>query len=180
MNKISFLFGAGFSIPVKLPSTSEITKQIVSGKNVKRHTDGTYYIDKGSYSYNQTHYYQKYVEPIISLIRKVNSLLCEYQQNKPNYEDIYYIVSQIHDNHIGNYDNPIVYPFLDILKIDEIKDNLTVSELLMETTNYINDIVRYILMNGFKEKNLQDFSFLEKVINTFDVNIFTLNLISLL
>ena len=46
--KVAFLLGAGVSIPAGLPSTVQITEQVLSGAGVIRHTDGNYYFGNPS------------------------------------------------------------------------------------------------------------------------------------
>lgn len=42
-NKIAFLLGSGISLRAGMPSTSDITEQVLSGEGVTFHSDGTYY-----------------------------------------------------------------------------------------------------------------------------------------
>ena len=45
-NQLSFLLGAGISIPASMPSTYDLTKQILTGENCIKHTDDIYYTVK--------------------------------------------------------------------------------------------------------------------------------------
>ena len=43
---ISLLLGSGASIPAKLPRTNDITELVLSGNDVWKHSDDSYYLEK--------------------------------------------------------------------------------------------------------------------------------------
>jgi hypothetical protein len=49
--RVAFLLGSGISIPAGMPSTREITDQVLSGEGVMRQTDGNYYFGRPQYDH---------------------------------------------------------------------------------------------------------------------------------
>jgi hypothetical protein len=157
-NKITFLLGAGTSIPAQMPSTEDITNKILCGKCIKRHSSGNYSCDLPS----NFGFPDEYVPRILKLLRTIKIEIDNYYKNSSrfftNYEDIYYVTSQIEDSESGKYDNPIVQPFIDKIlpriqqlfssKKSDIKQSWRLQEIANEATNYIRDIVWHMLSNN--------------------------------
>ncbi|MFP4661581.1 MAG: SIR2 family protein [Halanaerobiales bacterium] len=123
---ISLLLGAGISIPAGLPSTGDITNSLLNG-NYCPPQDFTYDYDKED------------LELIIKYLKLIYSKIEAFYQGRPiNYEDIYYVTSQIKDFLI-EYENPVVSNFA-----DEILDQLSV----YRQKGY--PVKRYELMNEDK------------------------------
>jgi len=151
--RIAFLVGAGVSIPAELPSTREITERVLSGEDIMRHTNGNY--DLGSATYTNLGIPDKYVPKVVSFLNKLKIEIDRYYLNQEdrftNYEDIYYVASQIRDSESGDYDNPAVQSLIDrILPLsipllvgnDQKWQLYTLAE---EATNYIHDVVYHLL-----------------------------------
>ena len=76
----------------------------------------------------------------------------QWRKRGVNYEDIYYVASQLRDDSLGEYENPIVLSFArEIEPLVEalffrvrgnIDDVWHVDQLAMETASYIEDVVR--------------------------------------
>lgn len=152
-NPIAFVFGSGISIPAGLPSTQQITEQVMSGNSVIRHTDGSYYmVDQG---YDNPGLPTGYIPRVVGFARHIVAEINEYYRHNPNriinYEDIYYVANQIVDSESGEYDNPVVQPFIDKLSTGVMELLLEVPgsssagwnihKFSVECTNYIRDIV---------------------------------------
>jgi len=78
------------------------------------------------------------------------------QQRESNYEDLYYVVSQIKDHEFGEIENPAIQAFIDFIKPDipqrcllkgKLSGNWTIEDLASEAANYIIDTVRGSLYN---------------------------------
>ena len=161
--RIAFLLGSGTSIPAGMPSTQVITKQILSGEGVMRHSDGNYYFDKPLYGIPD-----EYVPRVVVFLNRLKIEIDLYYLYETghftNYEDLYYVASQIHDSELKEYDNPVVQPFIDkvlpeigpllVSEENEIRNEWQFLEgLANEAAHYIRDVVWYLLS---KEPNSLD------------------------
>jgi hypothetical protein len=116
IKRIAFLFGAGISFPVGMPTGDEIMAQILSGDGVAYNSNGTYYLNGTD---NVDPYY---IEPIrhitrfLTKIRKeINSYYSKDLHYQTNYEELFYVCSQVYDSEIGEYENPALQPFTEKL-----------------------------------------------------------------
>lgn len=116
-NRVSFLLGAGVSLPAGLPSTDELTTIILQGSNWGRHTDSKYYPNyHGVNGNNSVIAVLKYLDVIKG---EISQFYQEYEKDwrKFNYEVLYYVITQIDDSIHGEYENPVVYAL--VKKIEE-------------------------------------------------------------
>lgn len=171
MNKIIFLFGAGSSIPAEMSSTWDITTNVLDGDNIMRHTDGNYYFGKPLYHHIGKE--DEYVPRVLLFLKRIKIEIDLYYWNffkkVTNYEDLFYVASQIYDSELFNYDNPVVQPFIDKIikevkpllkgKQGEIRKKWELHELADEAMNYIHDIVWHHL--GKKPINISYLKFLK-------------------
>lgn len=155
--RLAFLLGSGISIPAGMPSTQDITKQVLTGEGIRRNTDETYCF--GPPLYAHVGIPDEYVPRVVIFLNRLKIEIDLYYlyQIKPftNYEDLYYVAGQIHDSELRNYDNPAVQPFIDkilpdirpLLKVrkNEYKLKWQLHELTDEAMNYIVDIVWHML-----------------------------------
>jgi hypothetical protein len=159
--RIAFLLGSGVSIPAGMPSTMDITEKILSGEGVKRHTNGNYYFDQSLYAHKGIK--DKYVKRVVTFLEMLKVEIDLYYLNHPwhstNYEDLYYVASQIKDSLSEEYDNPAVNPIIDKILPNicplligndrEIGEEWELRQELLylahEATNYIHDIVWRLL-----------------------------------
>lgn len=178
---ICFLVGAGVS-PAGFPGTEEISKFIFDCKECYRHTDGRYVFAR--YPSDRS---KRYTEPV-SIIKEYLCFLKEeisqYYDGKKvvDYEDLFYMVSQIADAESGEYDNPAIQPLLDKIRSEGFLDSWEKmgskgEGLFEEARYYITDAVRYKLWLPLPEDatylNLFADAARDKRVNTLDV--FSLN-----
>ncbi len=146
---ICFLAGAGVSIPAGFPGTEEITKFIFDCEECYRHTGGTY-VFSSCPSLPEVH-----TEPV-SIIKRflyfLKEEISQYYDGKKvvNYEDLFYMASQIADAQSKEYDNPAIQPLLDKILSKGFLDSWEKMEfkrhgLFKEARYYITDAVRYKL-----------------------------------
>ena len=112
--RVAFLLGSGISIPAGMPSTWEITDQVLSGKGVMHHTDGNYYFGRPLYAHIGMP--DEYVPRVQKFLKKIKVEIDRYyslQRRLTNYEDLSYAATQIYDSETGNHDNPLVQSFID-------------------------------------------------------------------
>ena len=157
MNRITFLLGAGASIPGGFCSTECLTKQILIPEGYHRHTDGRYCPGPGSIG---TDYRTPIVGRIIHWLFKQTRGYFHYREEpkKVNYEDIYFLASQLRDD-ANELQNPAILSLICKLKSEmilwpefkeycevysqDIRDpyGLNFNEFCSETCNYVEDIV---------------------------------------
>lgn len=183
--KVIFLLGSGISIPAELPSTNDITQLVLSCKGVVRHTDGTYYLSNNESEYFITNEYISRIGPFLERIKKEIDAYYRNSQ-KANYEDLYYLVSQIRDSEDGEYDNPAIKPLIDKIYPDikslfdrresDTHYDWTLLDIAQEAVNYIRDVVWRSLSKT--PKRLDHFRLISDVChdkNISGIDIFTLN-----
>ena len=185
--KVAFLFGAGVSIPAKLPSTKCLTDQIFSGKGIVRGMAENYFFgEPQKFDYDP---YQEFIPRIRTFLNLLKNELHEYYNDSKesvNYEDTYYLLDFIRKNIYGAEKNPA---FKYLLKNFEstlnklsapidplINEKISLETLLNETIIYIKDSVILSLLK--KPESYVGLSLLGEIIsnnhfNTIDV--FTLN-----
>ena len=145
----TILLGAGSSTATGFPSTQCLTNRVLSGHGVKRHTDSSYYIC-GTGPPTE--------EPLLAncMARRLHAqaerYYSIYAERRANYEDIFYLASQVADDQASEMENPAVLSFLHELRadmsllIEAASDSYchkirSFSSLSQETRNYIADIV---------------------------------------
>src|SRR3972149_10081867 len=152
--RIAFLLGSGISIPAGMPSTQAITKQILSGEGVMRNSVGNYYFGRPLYAHEGTP--DEYVPRVVVFLNRLKIEIDHYYLYETghftNYEDLYYVASQIHDSESKEYDNPVVQPFIDkvlpeirllVLSQELVDQNhrILLTPLPLDQTHYIRDVV---------------------------------------
>jgi len=192
--KITFLFGSGLSIPVKMPSTEEITKLVLSGQGIYRHSTGHYDFGKPLYQQPVDLCVSLIVEFLNNLYKEILTFYDEYKfKAKTNYEDLYNITEQISDNLLGEYENPLIQYFIDNVINNDQKfaiplsysnkyfRNRTLIDLLSESLNYLHYVVYQYIKRRHLQIQLQNLAYLEflydcyKDTNIKSLQIFTLN-----
>lgn len=146
---ICFLLGSGISIPAGFPDTEDITRFLFDCRECYRHSTETY-IFRHCPSLRPEPYTE--LIPIIkNLLRFLSNEISQYYRgNKaPNYEDLFYVVSQIADAQSKEYDNPAIQPLIDRIPkgiLDSWKNTrYGDNSLIEETKNYIMDALRHKL-----------------------------------
>jgi hypothetical protein len=153
--KVAFLLGAGVSIPAGLPSTVQITERIISGEGVMRHTDESYYFGSPSGLGDAIGYIPRVVAFLKRLKVEVDLYYSYQVERSTNYEDLYYVASQIYDSESGDHDNPAVQPLVDQILPEiqplldgetfELRDKWELIKIASEATHYIRDVVWHLV-----------------------------------
>ena len=184
--RITFLLGAGSSIPAGMPSTETLTEIVLLGadmktaKSVFRHTHSTYYLGYPNVPGEDC------VPQVHGLLQILKGEVDRYYKTRhaANYENLYYLASQIHDSELREYDNPAVQPLIDKIQpavqsllVPDVNGDRTewsLSDLAYETVHYIYDIVwRKLLSSTIDSSKLSLLT--EAVQSGNPVDIFTLN-----
>jgi hypothetical protein len=186
--RISFLLGSGMSIPFGMPTTLQLTKKVLSGENVHRHSDGKYYFKNP----NQKEIVQdnEFVSRLVSFLKIVNEDVILYYKNRStkvvSYEDLYYVIDQLAENIYGNYDNPAIESYSNILegktrfllfpRDGDIRKDWSFNELLDESLLYIRDVIAVSLFR--KPEQVEKLTILGEIVEEkrfLDISFFTLN-----
>jgi len=151
--KLIWLVGSGISIPAKYPSTSQITESVLSGKQLRRYTDESY--DFYSEEQNEYPFPDEHVPRILTFLKWIDQLIMNKTGSSTHdtydYEQLYYIASQVYEHSVGEFHNPALIPLIDKLlfeepellsaKEEEVKGTWHLHELAHESINYIRDVV---------------------------------------
>lgn len=140
--KTAILLGAGSSEPAGFPSTKSLTDRVLSGNGVWRHSDSTYCI-------NDDQLADEVTRLVKCVIPKIHTEVVQYYASHPkgqaNYEDLYYLVTQMHDEESGESENPAICDLAARLRKDleplASTADMEYVDLLRELDNYIADIV---------------------------------------
>ena len=174
--RVAFLCGAGTSVCAGMPSTNDITAQVLSVEGVMRIGSGLYCL-KRDCEENDMMLSQPYLSWIRAILAVAEKELDYYYtcgdfenerdtsrdeifwRHKTNYEDIYYIVEQLCAHLSSNYDNPAlealvryvlrdedVAPFL-CRDGSEVDTRQRLLNMCSETRDYIRDVVCSMLWN---------------------------------
>ncbi len=184
LKRISFLFGSGISIPLGLPNVNEITEKILADKNltpnyVIRNLEGNYTFARID-DWKRDEDTNIYVKNILCLIRTVKDYLEINSGLNPNYEDIFYILSQI-KGHLNDNNNPAMIPF-----IKEISDKYCLGsenifdfkKIVIEAYYYIHDLTEEMLRVPGKPDETNKLRLIKEIIDKAQdrhIDIFTLN-----
>jgi len=184
--RITFLLGSGISISVGLPSTKDLTEKIMTGEGIKRDSDGTYCLGQ---AHNGSE--KEYIQIVTKFLKRIKVEVDSYYKTKHereiNYEDLYYIASQICDNESGEYDNPAIQAMIEKIipdiaslfpgKENEHREIWTLLYISSNTTDYIKDVVWRLIISKKPENldrlNIFRDAFCDKDISHLDI--FTLN-----
>lgn len=163
--KISFLLGAGVSLYVNFPSTNQLTKSLLSDKNIVQHTDKSfYYLSEDDPSRQLVALIQSFLKYLKIQVKKYYVWLDKTSLNNIrmlNYESIYYFVWQLWSCSNGEYDNPAIFKIykemhkkfiLELNKLDgDFFNNKDFTDFLENALRYIEDIISKKLEIELKE-----------------------------
>ena len=171
---LSFLFGSGISRPAGFPDVTEITHDVLFGKDNIPLWD--------NYEREKIDRIKKFIQVIVGDFRDHYS----FGDRNMNYEDIYYLVDSIYQDESMNYENPIVYFYTKhfeqnhpelLAPIDSlIPGNEGIINLANYAKNYISGKVECLLSK--EPDRLNHLDFISDLVNDTsigNINIFSLN-----
>ncbi len=180
--EIALLIGSGISIPIGLPNTEEITNNIFPPKDIYLASDSHFYYGKPNPLIPEQAEYNIIINEIISFIFREIKKSDEFQLRDTdiNYEDLFYIASNIRSYVYGSNRDAVVLQFVKKLKLNlaALLDNFQfgLHEVLNYSVKYIEDMVRINLL--YKPTNfdsLSIFSDIYKDKKIENIHIFSLN-----
>jgi hypothetical protein len=189
-NKIAFFFGAGISIPAKIPKTEEITQILLTGKfddkNINRDLIGSYSVNNPKLEWSLYNEIPGRVINFLKILRKELEKYYTKSIRSINYEDIYYYLDFIDNNYFDLEGNPALKYVLKelepiikniLIPLDPLFEHTyDLNSLLPESKRYIKQIVSKLLSK--KAESFDGLKFLHQVISQNEyryIDIFTLN-----
>jgi hypothetical protein len=144
---VTFLLGAGASMPAGMPGTVAITQRVLDGNDVWRHSDQRFYLDNPPpsrpVSPPQAGDVQSACEFAQELADVAEKFFARTGTARPvNYEDISYLARQIADCLIGEYENPALMAQIELLAAKFTAGDLGLLQQLADmTADYVTDVV---------------------------------------
>ena len=143
--RLAFLLGSGASLRAGMPSTRQITNAVLTGTNVRKSTDGHYFID-GETRTNPAEMTD--IEICRVLATFVHSYIEQFYETRrthpTNYENIAYVLTQVAETISREIDNPAVEAFVHLLmacpEIEKTIQCRDLGEMAQEAANYVADI----------------------------------------
>jgi hypothetical protein len=142
------LLGSGASIGAAMPSVETITKRVLSGENVFRHSDRHFYLVEEIMPHHDT----EPVEASLSFLRELKAINDAYfaahePGRETNYEDLAYFARQIDDSLSFEYENPALVPLIEKLVDGPYsgRDPRVLMEASSQAADYIEDVVCALL-----------------------------------
>ena len=186
-DKIAFLFGAGISIPAKIPGTAEISEILLKSRDIVRGSAENFFFDKPErFDWSLNKDIPQRVQYFLNILK--TEIEAYYGDNKRsiNYEDIYYLLDFIEFNYYASEGNPafkyLIKEFEPKIKnllvpLDlELDISFDMNSLLKESKMFIKQNVSKLLAK--KAESFISFNFLKEALIKKDINkvdIFTLN-----
>ena len=180
-------------MPFGIPSVNCITDFILDNKKeITAHTDEQTYSLRKPISKSEEIETNRVIPYVYFLLDYVKDFVDNYymhigENHKTNYEDIYYVIFQVHEGLSGNFENPAIQPLINELerklKFRFANRTYDLIKICTLTMNYIRSMVETklsIQKNDFEEvlKHHDYLQLIKDIINSGDfekVNIFTLN-----
>lgn len=171
--KILFFLGSGVSYKTGLPDTKTITNRLLNGE-WHQHTDSNFYPGKHNNEYFQITDITPKIQKFLKFIKEyANSYLKQRGIDESNYEDIYFIVHQLHNELSMETDNPALKPFIDYLEKElDIHNNPDFSELdiQLDFKNFCwkaEDFINCVIWHTVYTKNpIEGFDLIKEIIES--------------
>jgi len=145
--RVGFLLGAGVSIPVGMPCTGELTRRVLDTTGYTLHPSrGFAKSIPGMRGANDWPVKQQDLGRFLNLVRDdcERYFDAEKKQNRQvNYEDIFFVASQLVEHLSQDYENPAMQPFAQSLdeRLKGSRLHSSLEEVADLACNYIQDVV---------------------------------------
>jgi len=149
---VIFILGSGASKAANSPSVWEITRAIREGLGVRYHTDDRYYLaSPPRASLDRT---EEEVQRAVAVVRCVLPLIRLQMRSAPNYEEVYFVLRQVADHLLWEFENPALLPLAREMarrweglscRTNVAGDRVSLKEALLEACSYIHDVTWRLL-----------------------------------
>ena len=162
--RLVFLLGSGISIPAELPSTEQLTEAVLAGDSYAAHCHESFSICS-----------------FLRLLRDAVEGHFQELNRSSNYEDLYYVCSQLTGHISNNFENPVVVPFVQQLLASPQSrypnaTEKTLYDLAVEALHHIANVVARELRKPATTVDHLSFMYDAYVNPQYDIiDIFTLN-----
>ena len=187
MKRVAFLLGAGASIPAGYSSTDCLTRQILAPKGYFLHTDKRFVAGDQSLHMDA-------VTPLVRRIirwlfeRTLEYFLRRTDTKEINYEDLYYLASQLADD-ATELQNPALLPLIERLAREmtlwpeysqycdyngsewKMPTTIELHELCEKACHYIEDIVTHVLGQQGQGRYFQHLKLIRAVFQADDLDL---------
>jgi hypothetical protein len=111
------LLGSGISLHAEMPDTRTLSDQILIGKNVVRHTDGTYFVADQDHPVMHLRGFDPAaaINNVLLLLSQIKAEADVHYRggSQSNYEDWFYLAEQLASD---DFDNPAIWAFREHLR----------------------------------------------------------------
>lgn len=185
VKSILFFFGSGVSFPSGLPSANEITNKILIGE-WNRHTDSNFYPGRNTNPVFAKNDITPKIQIFLKFIKEyADEYFAKRMIGEANYEHIYFIVNQLHNELTFESDNPALKPFIQFIenKFDfennkeffEYDKPIGFKDLVWRSEDFINCVIWQSL---YSENDPIGFELITEILNfnkNLNLDIATLN-----
>jgi SIR2-like protein len=145
MKNTTLFIGSGVSYSSGIPSLSTITDSLLYSNKIGCDGDTNYYFE-GYRGYEIQDYLIGYVESCQHLLNLIKSKIDRFYEHidfkhKTNYEDIYYVLRQIKDSYILEYENPAIISLIEELLKEMSGSAKDFEEIVVESSRFIESLV---------------------------------------
>lgn len=158
---VVFLLGSGASNGAGTPTVRDITRAVCEGTTVQLHSDGRHYLaDPQPPSLGQA---GPEVQRAVAVVRCVLPLIRRQMGGRPNYEEIYFLLRQIVDHELWDFENPALLPLVGAMKkrlaesswgINLAGEVLSLKDVAASACDYIHDVAWRLLQQGRSHEHM--------------------------
>lgn len=146
--RIGFLLGAGVSLPAGMPSTRNLTEAVFSVDNYVLHSDQSFVKARpGLLDHFPSETPRPALKEFLGMIKEECQAYFDSEENgrTVNYENLFYVASQVHEHILQEYENPAIERFAKSvsqrLNVNHQLNRQQLGTLAELAGNYIHDVV---------------------------------------
>ena len=149
---VIFILGSGASKAASSPSVGEITRAVREGVAVYLHTDGKHYLANPPRP--SLEHAEEEVQRAVAVVRCVLPLIRLQMRSTPNYEEVYFVLRQVADHLLCEFENPALLPLIhemtrrwerSVWRTNIAGDTVSLREALLQACDYIHDVTWRLL-----------------------------------
>lgn len=163
--RLAVLLGSGASVGAGMPNVTQITEQVLSGRNVLCSGSDFHLRDELPPHHEL---FNERLGPVLGFVREIKRLCDLYFESQDksrvtNYEDIAYVARQIDDGIMSEYENPALLPLNERYGSSQGRSRAELQEIAAASADYIEDMVRDMLA-----RPPRDLGYLAPIVDAFN------------